>query len=518
MFGFLKKKLGEALEKFTKKVDEEAEVVEEEAPEEEVVDEKPEKKEEKQPPKKEKQKKEKKEYKEKKKKEEKAEKEAVSEEEQKKDVEEEEKTAEEKEEPVEEIDEEKEPEEESPKPEKKESFFSKIFKKKKSEPEEEKEVERQIESEEETEEDEDKEPEKKDDEAAEEPEAEEASEEKEPEVDLETEEKEISVEKTPEEAEEPEAEPPAEEETKLVKELDLDEPKPEKKGFFGKISDSFTKISLSDEKFEELFWDMEIALLENNVSVEVIDKIKNDLRMDLVNNRLSRKHLNEHVLNSLKKSIESLFDVKKIDLFKEISKKKPYIIAMIGINGSGKTTTLAKIISLLQKKKLKVVVGACDTFRAAAIQQLEEHTTKLGVKLIKQDYGADAAAVAYDAIEHAKAKGIDVVLLDTGGRLHTNKNLMDELHKLVRVAKPDLKIFVGESIAGNDLTEQVKLFNSDIGIDAVVLAKADIDEKGGAAISVSYMTGKPILYMGTGQGYDDLEEFDKKKILEKIGL
>ena len=259
-------------------------------------------------------------------------------------------------------------------------------------------------------------------------------------------------------------------------------------------------------------------MLENNVAVEVIEKIKNDLKEDLVNKKIPRKSLDIKVISSLKKSIEDLFDVKQINLIKEISKKKPYIIAVIGINGSGKTTTLAKIAHLFQQNKLEPVVAACDTFRAAAIQQLEEHTKKLGVKLIKHDYGSDPAAVAFDAVKHAQSKNKDVVLIDTAGRLHSDKNLMQELEKIIRVAKPDLKIFVGESIAGNDVVEQVKYFNDKVGIDAIILAKADIDEKGGAAISVSYITGKPILYLGTGQSYDDLTEFSKDKLIEQIGL
>ena len=292
----------------------------------------------------------------------------------------------------------------------------------------------------------------------------------------------------------------------------------EKKGFFEKIAERITKVSLSEKKFDELFWELELIMLENNVAVEVIEKIKQDLKKDLVDKLIPRKNLQEQIIDSLRKSIESLFDVEKIDLIKEAKKKKPYIVAIIGINGSGKTTTLAKIVHLLKKNKLEPVVAACDTFRAAAIQQLEENTAKLGVKLIKQDYGSDPAAVAYDAIEHAKSRGKDVVLIDTAGRLHSDKNLMQELEKIIRISKPDLKIFVGESIAGNDVVEQVNYFNDKVGIDAIILSKADTDEKGGAAISVSYVSGKPIMFLGTGQGYDDLEEFDKKKLMKQIGL
>ncbi|MFH2020116.1 MAG: signal recognition particle-docking protein FtsY [archaeon] len=289
-------------------------------------------------------------------------------------------------------------------------------------------------------------------------------------------------------------------------------------GFLGRISESFTKITLSDKKFDELFWDLEIILLENNVAVEVIEKIKSDLRDDLVDKKLSKKDLDKQVMRSLRRSIEGLFDVEKLDLIKEIKKKKPFVIVFIGINGTGKTTTLAKLIHKFKENNLDCVVGACDTFRAAAIQQLEEHTTKLGVKLIKHDYGADPAAVAFDTLEHAKAKNKDVVMIDTAGRLHSNKNLMQELQKLIRIVKPDLKIFIGESLAGNDVVEQVKLFNESVGIDGIILTKADTDEKGGAAISVSYITKKPILYLGTGQKYEDLIDFSAERLIEQIGL
>ncbi|MBD3204564.1 signal recognition particle-docking protein FtsY [Candidatus Woesearchaeota archaeon] len=294
--------------------------------------------------------------------------------------------------------------------------------------------------------------------------------------------------------------------------------KKEKKGIFGKISDKITKIQLSPDKFDEIFWDLEVVLMENNVSIEVIDKIKNDMKQEIVKKKISRRNLQKHIEGSLKDSIEDLFEVKTIDIINKAKEKKPFVIAFIGVNGSGKTTTLAKMAETLKKNGFKVVAGACDTFRAAAIHQLEQHTNKLGIKLIKHDYGADPAAVGYDAVCHAKAKNLDVVLLDTAGRLHSNKNLMEELKKLIRITKPDLNIFVGESIAGNDLVEQVKFFNEQVKIDGIILAKADIDSKGGAAISVSYITNKPILYIGTGQSYDDLEEFDKDTILENIGL
>ncbi len=312
----------------------------------------------------------------------------------------------------------------------------------------------------------------------------------------------------------------------------------QKKGFFGKLKERVVKFQLTDEKFEELFWDFELALLENNVAVKVIEKIKKDLHSQLTQENVTRKSVEEVIIDTLKESLSEILDVPTFNLLEKIktktqsntalrsgvnkvagaTKAEPFVICMIGVNGSGKTTTLAKLISYFQKNNLSMVVAAADTFRAAAIQQLEEHTTKLGVKLIKHDYNADPAAVAFDAIKHATAKGLDVVLIDTAGRLQSNSNLMDELKKLIRVNKPDMNIFIGESITGNDCVEQAVAFNEAVGIDGIILSKADVDDKGGAAISVSYVTGKPILYLGTGQTYDNLEPFDKNKILENLGL
>ncbi len=323
----------------------------------------------------------------------------------------------------------------------------------------------------------------------------------------------------PAEEEGPEEESGDHEEKVADEEEEEPEAAQEPQGFFGKLKEAFTKKTLSEEKFDELFWELEVAMLENSVAVEVIEKIKQDLKDELTSGKVSRLGIDEMIARRLRQSIEELFSVGPFDLVERAKvAPKPYRICIIGVNGSGKTTTLAKLIRLFQKGGMSVVVAASDTFRAAAIDQLREHTDRLSVKLISQGYGADPAAVAFDAIEHAKAKGADVVLIDTAGRLHSNTNLMAELEKVVRVAKPDLKIFVGEAITGNDCVEQAKVFDKLVGIDAVILAKADIDEKGGAAISVSYVTGKPILYLGTGQTYDDLEPFDREKVIEAVGL
>jgi len=294
----------------------------------------------------------------------------------------------------------------------------------------------------------------------------------------------------------------------------------EKKGFFSALKEKVTTTKLSYEKFEGLFSDLELALMENNVAFEVIEKIKYDLEKNLVEKPIKRGKVEETIGNSLKSSIEELFKVEKIDLLEKIKAKdeKPFVIAFFGINGSGKTTTIAKIADLLKTSSLSCVLAASDTFRAASIEQLQIHADRLGIKLIKHDYGSDPAAVSFDAIKHAQAKNIDVVLIDTAGRLHNQANLMQELKKIVNVTKPDLKLFVGEAIAGNDCTEQAQKFNEVIGIDGIILTKADVDEKGGAAVSVSYVTKKPIMYLGVGQEYSDLKEFEPDLIVEGLGL
>ena len=310
-------------------------------------------------------------------------------------------------------------------------------------------------------------------------------------------------------------------EPELKKEIQdiIEEPKKEeKKSLTARIKERITTKRISDKEFEELFWELELALMENNVAVEVIDKIKEELKIDLVNNPIEKRKIEQTIENSLKETIQSLFKDTHFDLIDKIKEsEKPYIILLLGVNGSGKTTTLAKLTHLLKSNKLSVAIGAADTFRAAAIDQIEEWGRKLEVKVIKHDYGADAAAVAFDTVKHAQATKKDVVLIDTAGRMHSNTNLIDELKKIVKVSKPNLKIFVGESITGNDCIEQAKKFDDAVGIDGIILSKADIDEKGGTAISISYVTDKPILFLGTGQELKDLEKFNVKKLMDSLG-
>jgi len=282
------------------------------------------------------------------------------------------------------------------------------------------------------------------------------------------------------------------------------------KGFFLKY-----KKRLTEEKFNELFEELEMILLQNNVAYEAVESIKNSLAEKLIGQVLKEVNLSE----KLKESIESIL-IDPPNFLDEIKNsleiKKPFVILFAGINGSGKTTTIAKVTNYLQKNKLSVCLAAADTFRAAAIQQLEEHANKLGVQLIKKDYGSDPASVGFEAIARAKKNKIDVVLIDTAGRMQNRDSLMKEIEKISRVTKPDMKIFLGESITGNDATEQAKAFNNAINITGIILSKSDVDEKGGTAISVSHITKKPILFLGTGQNYNDLEIFNKEKLLEKL--
>jgi len=319
----------------------------------------------------------------------------------------------------------------------------------------------------------------------------------------------------------PEVESVSEEivEEKPVKEEVKEEVKEDKSGIFGKLKKKVGSKKISEEEFDEMFWDLELGLLENSVAVEVIDKIKESLKIDLVDVPIDKKNIKDIVSNTLHESISELFNSEEFDLIEVVKNTDgPYVILFLGVNGSGKTTSIAKIAKLLKSNGLKVVMAASDTFRAAAIEQLEIHGKNLEIGVIKHKYGSDSAAVAFDAIKHAKAKGIDVVLIDTAGRLHSNTNLMGELKKVVKISNPDLKVFVGESITGNDCVEQAVAFNESVGIDGIILSKADVDERGGAAISISYVSGKPILYFGTGQNYGDLEKFNLDKFFSNLGL
>jgi fused signal recognition particle receptor len=282
-------------------------------------------------------------------------------------------------------------------------------------------------------------------------------------------------------------------------------------------TDKKTTITISDEKLDDLLWDLEVGLLESDVAYSVIESIKKDIKEELKHISVERSKIGEIVENVLKNAISHVLMSNELD-FDEFIKNhdKPVVIMFIGVNGSGKTLSIAKVATMLKKKGYSCVMAAGDTFRAGAIEQLSIHAEKVGVKIIKHGPGADPAAVAYDAIDHAKAKHKDVVLLDTAGRVQTNINLMDEMAKIKRVAKPDLIIFVGDALSGNDAVEQARRFNEVCGIDGVILTKVDTDAKGGSALSVAYTIGKPLLFIGVGQEYEDHIPFDPKWMIDNI--
>jgi fused signal recognition particle receptor len=307
---------------------------------------------------------------------------------------------------------------------------------------------------------------------------------------------------------------------KIIEDIKTEET--EKKSFFSKIFSKINKIKISEEDFEAYSGDLEMILLENNVAVEVSEKIIKQLKDSIVGKEFLKKEIEGQIKESLKDIIYKIL-IEPFELIEKIKDKKemehkPYVILFCGINGTGKTTTIAKFGNLLKEKKLSCIFAAGDTFRAASIEQLKKHGNKLNIEVIAHEYGSDPASVGFDAIKYAEKNHIDVVLIDTAGRMHTEKNLMAQIEKIAKVCKPDTKLFIGESITGNDIIEQIKTFNESVKIDGIILSKADIDEKGGTALSVGYTTGKPILYLGTGQEYKDLEKFDKNKFVESLGL
>jgi fused signal recognition particle receptor len=284
-----------------------------------------------------------------------------------------------------------------------------------------------------------------------------------------------------------------------------------------KTEESRPSRGISEEKLDDLLWDLEVGLLESDVAYSVIESIKKDIKEELKHVSFERSKVEELVESVLRNAIAHVLKSNEINFNEFIEKsKKPVVIMFVGVNGSGKTLSIAKIAYMLKKQGKTCIMAAGDTFRAGAIEQLEIHANNLDVKLIKHGPGADPAAVAYDAIEHAKAKHKDVVLLDTAGRMQTNVNLMDEMAKIKRVAKPSMILFVGDALSGNDAVEQAKRFNEIVGIDGVILTKVDTDAKGGSALSVAYTIGKPLLFIGVGQKYEDQIPFDPQWMLDNI--
>lgn len=293
----------------------------------------------------------------------------------------------------------------------------------------------------------------------------------------------------------------------------------------GALDSAVTKAvtkELNEKNLTEAVWQLQLVLIQNDVAMEAAEYISDLTKKKLLGTRAGRL---ENVAKVFRTAIyESILEVltpkNPLDPIQFASEKKHQgdstAILFVGVNGTGKTTTLAKVANLYKKNGFSIVIAASDTFRAGSIEQLELHAQRLGIRVIKQDYGSDAAAVAYDAVAHAKARHIDVVLIDTAGRMQSNKNLLAEMQKIARVAEPDLKLFVGDALTGNDALSQAKEFNEAIAIDGSILTKIDADPSGGAALSITHITGKPIVYVGTGQGYDDLQRFDPEWFARRL--
>jgi len=290
------------------------------------------------------------------------------------------------------------------------------------------------------------------------------------------------------------------------------------KGLINKV----TTTELKAENLRPVLSEFKMNLVENDVAFPVAERTCAEMEKRLDGVQVKRLEDRRQIVekNLREVLLEIMLTNDKMNLLEAVEDKRklgePFVIVFVGINGTGKTTTIAKVARLLNKKGYSVVLACSDTYRAGSIEQLEEHAKRLGIRMIKHKYGADPAAVAYDTINHAKAHGTNVVLIDTAGRMQTNRNLMNELAKIKRVVNPDLTILTVDSLTGNDAVMQAEEFHKSVGIDATILTKVDADVKGGSALSVTYVTKKPIIFIGTGQRYDDLEEFNPEKFVQLI--
>jgi fused signal recognition particle receptor len=278
------------------------------------------------------------------------------------------------------------------------------------------------------------------------------------------------------------------------------------------------KVVLEEEDLEDPLWNLEMALLESDVEMGVAEAILDDLRSNLIGETKSQMaSTGDLVADALRDALLDVISVGQFDFEERIAEaEKPVTIVFTGVNGVGKTTTIAKMARYLEDRGYSSVLANGDTYRAGANEQIREHADALGKRLIAHEQGGDPAAVIYDGVEYAEANDVDVVLGDTAGRLHTSSDLMAQLEKIDRVVDPDLTLFVDEAVAGQDAVERAKQFDDAAAIDGAVLTKADADSQGGAAISVAYVTGKPVLFLGTGQGYDDLDPFDPEELVDDL--
>lgn len=293
-----------------------------------------------------------------------------------------------------------------------------------------------------------------------------------------------------------------------------------KKAFSG-LKSAIAERELGEKELDDILYNFGLELIEGDVAQEVVDELSTIIKEKLKGERVRRgKDTSKVIEEALKEEIRRIVSKPKPDLIGGIERKrrdgKPYSILFLGVNGTGKTTTMAKLACMLDRKGYSVVLACSDTYRAGAIEQLAEHARRLSLKMISQKYGADPAAVARDAITYAEKHKDDVVLIDTAGRMQTSRNLMDEIRKIVRVVSPDLKVFVGDALTGNDAVYQAKTFLEHTDFECVILTKVDADVRGGSALSIAFVTGRPIIFVGNGQGYEDLEPFDANRYIDQL--
>lgn len=280
-------------------------------------------------------------------------------------------------------------------------------------------------------------------------------------------------------------------------------------GGISKLLNRFTKID------EELFEELEETLITCDIGAATSVKICDELRRRVKENGVKDP---EMIMELLKEVIaDMLGEPQKLDL-----STKPSVILVIGVNGAGKTTTIGKLANSLKNEGKKVLVAAADTFRAAAIDQLEVWTERAGVDIIKHKEGGDPAAVVFDALTAAKARGVDVVICDTAGRLHNKKNLMDELKKISRIVHTQaegcsLEVLLAlDATTGQNAVNQARLFNEAADITGIILTKLDGTAKGGVVVAICAEKEIPVLYVGVGEQKDDLLPFDADEFVKGI--
>ena len=292
------------------------------------------------------------------------------------------------------------------------------------------------------------------------------------------------------------------------------------KNVVSNLSKIAVEKQISEKELDIVIENLKIDLLESEIPFNLVEKISENIKKHMIDRKFSRSdEFKEIIKNEFTKSIVEIFDkVEDVDLINLIktNKDNPFKILIVGINGSGKTTTVAKIGYLLKENNISSVIVAGDTFRSGAIEQIKEHADRLNLKLISQEYGSDPAAVARDGVEYSKTHNIDAVIIDTSGRVQTDNNLMQEVLKINNVINPDFTIFIGDSLAGNDLVSQEQEFFKFTKFNGSILTKVDADVKGGAILSILSESSKPIIYIGTGQEYKDLEKFNEERFLSGL--